>query len=118
MKNKKKYSNVWLAFVNIKAKESFNFIDLIDFGEKGVKVNYSGAWANILVKANNINEAIEIIPQGLNELNFEVVFIDKIENMESLIEYDEVNDEVKSEVSWLIKSNFVFKISDKLFPYE
>lgn len=118
MENIKNFKNTWLAFVNIKAKNNFNFIDLIDFAEEDTNINYTGAWANIIVKADNVNEAIEIIPQGLEELNFEVVFIDKIENMESLIEYDEVNEGVKSEVDWLMKSNFVFKISDKLFPYE
>lgn len=118
MSNNKKYNNIWLAFVNMKAQDNFKFIDLIDFNGEDFNINYIGAWANILVKANSINEAIEIIPKGLNELNFKVVFIDKIENMDSLIEYDEINKEVKTEVNWLIESNFVFKISDKLFPYE
>ena len=118
MATKRKYDNTWLVFVNIRAKANFNFVDLIDVGKKNLDVKYSGAWANIIVKSCIINEAIEIIHQGLNELNFEVVFIDKIENMASLIEYDEVNKKLKSEVNWLIKSNFVFKISDRLFPYE
>jgi len=55
----------------------------------------------------------------LDELNFEVIFIDKIENIGSLIEYKEIsNDDVKSEADWLLKNNFVFKISDRLFPYK
>lgn len=117
MKNKKCYKNTWLAFVNIKAKNNFNFIDLVEPAEENDNTDYIGAWANIIVKAKSINEAIEIIPQGLNELNFEVVFIDKVENIESLIEYEEINEDLKSEVEWLVKSDFVFKISDKLFPY-
>lgn len=118
MANKKSFKNTWLAFVNIKAKNNFEFSNLIDFENEELRINYSGAWANIIIKADSINEAVEIIPLGLNELNFEVVFIDKIENIESLIEYDEMNEDVKSEVAWLLKSKFVFKISDKLFPYE
>lgn len=112
----KKYKEVWLVFVNIKAIDNFKFSDLIDSEE--INENYKGAWANIIVKAKNISDALEIIPQGLNELKFEVVFIDKVENIASLIEYEEINETVKSEVNWLIKSNYVFKISDKLFPYE
>lgn len=118
MKNRKEHKNIWLAFVHIKAKKNYNFMDLIDFNSEIDNTNYQGAWANILIKSENIKDAIEIIPQGLDELNFEVVFIDKIENAESLIEYDEINEIVKSEVIWLSKSNYVFKISDKIFPYE
>lgn len=113
-----KYNNFWLAFVNLKAKEGFVFTDLIDFDDSSDKTDYKGAWANIIVKSKNINEALEIVPLGLDELNFEVVFIDKIENIGSLIEYKEITDDVRAEVDWLLKSDFVFKISDKLFPYK
>jgi hypothetical protein len=118
MTNKQIFKNTWLAFVNIKAKKKFNFNDLIDFGNEETKADYSGAWINIIVKAESISGVVEIIPKGLDELNFETIFIDKIENIESLIEYDQVNEIVMSEVDWLLKSNFVFKISDKIFPYE
>ena len=113
------YNNLWLAFVNLKAKKGFVFKDLIDFEDTEEKINYKGAWANIIIKSKNIKEALDIIPLGLDELNFEVIFIDKIENIGSLIEYKEIsNDDVKSEADWLLKSNFVFKISDRLFPYK
>ncbi|WP_101688744.1 hypothetical protein [Dysgonomonas massiliensis] len=114
---KKKYSNFWLAFVNLKAKDGLVFSDLIDFDGLPDNIDYNGAWANIIVKANNINDALEIISLGLSELEFDVVFIDKIENIGSLIEYKEVTDDVKAEVDWLLESDFVFKISDKIFPY-
>lgn len=54
----------------------------------------------------------------MDELNFEVIFIDKIENIGSLIEYKEISNDIKSEADWLLKSNFVFKISDRLFLYK
>lgn len=112
------YSNFWLAFVNLKAKDGFVFNDLIDFDGLPDNIDYSGAWANIIVKANNINDALKIVPLGLDELDFDVVFIDKIENIGSLIEYKEITDDVRAEVDWLSKSEYVFKISDKLFPYK
>ncbi|WP_293309449.1 hypothetical protein [Pedobacter sp. UBA5917] len=115
--NKDRYYNFWLAFVNIRAGEGFKFNDLIDLGADGVNSTYAGAWANIIIKAGDINGAIEIIPQGLKELNFDVVFIDKIENIASLMEYKQINELVVAEVDWLEKSTYVFKISDKLFPY-
>lgn len=118
MRKAENYKNVWLAFVHIQAKVNYSFMDLIDFDIEDDNDNYQGAWANILIKSDNIKDAIEIIHQGLDELNFDVVFIDKIENVESLIEYDEINEIVKSEVNWLLKSEYVFKISDKIFPYE
>lgn len=117
MKNKK-YSNFWLAFVNLKAKDGLVFTDLIDFDGLPDNINYKGAWANIIVKSESINEALDIVHLGLEELNFEVIFIDKIENIDSLIEYKEITDDVKNEVDWLSESEFVFKISDKLFPYK
>lgn len=113
------YNNLWLSFVNLKAKKGFVFKDLIDFEDTEEKINYKGVWANIIIKSKNIKEALDIIPLGLDELNFEVIFIDKIENIGSLIEYKEIsNDDVKSEADWLLKNNFVFKISDRLFPYK
>lgn len=115
---RKKYSNFWLVFVNLKAKNGFVFNDLIDFDGRPDNIDYKGAWANIIVKSDNINNVLEIVPLGLHELGFEVIFIDKIENIGSLIEYKELNSDVKAEVDWLLKSKFVFMISDKIFPYK
>lgn len=115
---KNEYNNFWLAFVNLKAIDGFVFNDLIDFENLADNIDYNGAWANIIIKADIINEALEIIPLGLAELNFEIVFIDKIENIGSLIEHKEITDDVIAEVDWLAKSKYVFKISDRLFPYK
>lgn len=115
---KNKYNDFWLAFVNIKAKMGYEFNDLIDFDGQESCIVYKGAWANIIIRAISIEEVLEIITAGLNELNFEVIFIDRIENISSLIEYKEIDDSVISEVNWLMKSTYKFMISDKLFPYE
>lgn len=108
---------IWLSFVHIKAKDGSNFNDLIDL-EDSASPRYIGAWGNILVKSDSITESISIIEQGLAELGFQLEFIDKIENFMSLIEANEVNINVIKEANWLLRSNFVFKISDRLFPYE
>jgi len=113
---KKKYSNLWLCFVDIKAKDGANFNNLIDF-DGSTKMIYIGAWGNILIKSETIREVIDIIENGLGELGFAAKFIDKIENFSSLVEYKEANKSVVKEADWLLKSDFVFMISDKLFPY-
>jgi hypothetical protein len=114
----KDYTKFWLALVNLRAKAGFDFMDLIDFEDSPSRIKYKGAWANIIVKSKSIHEALEIIPLGLDELSFEVVFIDKIENISSLIKNKEISEEVKAEVDWLMKGDFVFRISDRLFPYK
>lgn len=112
------YERVWLAFVNIGAMENHIFNDLIDKEDNAEDAQYSGAWANILVVADDIATVLHILPGGLNELNFKVIFIDKIENLATPVENEEVNPELIDEVNWLLKSEFVFKISDRIFPYE
>lgn len=114
---KDKYLNLWLAFVNILAKKGVLFKNLIDSENNNFEINYTAAWANVIIKARNISNALKIIENGLEELNFKVIFIDKIECLSSLIEYDEVNNNVLSEENWIEDSQYVFKISDKLFPY-
>ncbi|MNV08019.1 hypothetical protein D3C71_984740 [compost metagenome] len=59
----------------------------------------------------------DIIEKGLNEKGMTVLFIDKIENMESLIKAEQVVKQVIGEPDWLLNSNYIFMISDKLFPY-
>ncbi|MGL4630044.1 MAG: hypothetical protein ACRCVT_02465 [Leadbetterella sp.] len=112
------YSKLWLVFVNIKAIGGFKFNDLIDSEHSKLNFTYQGAWANIILIGNDINTVLEILPKGLAELSFEVVFVDKIENIQSLFDNSELNEDVLLESNWLIESNYVFKISDKLFPYE
>ena len=110
------YRNVWIIFVQIEPEENYSFEELVESDEADEE-KYIGAWANVLVKADTINEALDIIPQGLKEKNFEVVFIDKIENVESLVEYEEIDLKVLTEIDWLLSTRYVFMISDKLFPY-
>lgn len=111
------YKKVWLAFVQIEAQEGYSFMDLIDSENENTSSKYIGAWANVLVRAEDIYKAMEIIPQGLEEKKFNVIFIDKIENVTSLIEYKELDSQVVQEVDWLLSTDYVFMISDKIFPY-
>ena len=92
----KDYSRLWLMLVHIKAKKGLVFKDLVDMEgfDESPKKKYLGAWANILVKAKTINEAIDIAPKGLAEKSFDVKFIEKVENFKSLVEHKEVKKEV------------------------
>ncbi len=112
------YERVWLSFVNMGAMNGYTFNDLIDAESTNEHGKYTGAWANVLLVADDIPTALSILPQGLQELNFEVIFIDKIENLETPIENNEVNQGLIEEVNWLLESKFVFKINDRIFPYE
>jgi len=106
-----------LAFVQIAAQDNLSFAELIDSAHEN-DVDYIGAWANVLVKAESAQKALEIVPQGLAEKKFNVIFIDKIENVESLIESKELDSKVIKEVDWLLSTDYVFMISDRIFPYK
>ena len=111
------YNKVWLAFVDIKAKNGLRFNDLVELEKNSDPAEYIGAWANLLIITTRINEVPTIIEAGLDELDMTIKFIDRIQNVNSLIEYDEIDENVVKEADWLLSSGFVFKISDKLFPY-
>jgi len=108
------YNASWLIFVNIVPFEGYRFSDLV---EADSTEEYSGAWANIIVRTSTIEKALIVLSKGLQELNFKVEFIDKVENVQSLVENNELSESVHAEVDWLLQSEYVFKISDKLFPY-
>lgn len=110
------YKTVWLAFVDMQAKEGEKFSNLIDLGAEDLE-EYLGAWGNLLIISDRINNVPDIIEAGLNELDMTTRFIDKIENVGSLIEYGEIDTDVMQEAEWLFSSGYVFKISDKIFPY-
>lgn len=92
MKNEmNKYDTLWLAFVNIEAMDGYDFNDLIDTSDcNDVVPQYIGAWANILIKANTINEAINIIPLGLKEKGFKILFIESVGNLQPMVEHKEM----------------------------
>ena len=96
----KKYLNVWIAFVNINAEEGYNFPDLID-SEGEPKENIIGAVAYIALIAPDIYGALDILHR----------------NVYHLCECGELSDNEEIEVDWLLKSNYVFKIIDRLWPY-
>ncbi len=120
MKQNKKtdYSKIWLAFVQIVAKKGLVLEDLVE--SNGVDDNFraKGAWTNIMIKAKTIHEALDIAPKGIDEKGFEIKFIDKIENFQSLVEYEEVTKDFIEEADWLLNSKFVFKIAGSLHLYK
>ncbi len=113
-----KYKNLWHIFVNIEAIEGYNFNDLIDTSDCDTTVSkYIGAWTNILVKADTINEAIEIIPLGLKEKNFKVIFIERAVNLQSMADENDVEEEELEEADWLLSTSYRLKIVERLYPY-
>ncbi len=115
---------IWIALVQIhpiKGNKLYQLIDINDVidetnGEVTLQ-SYVGAWANVIIKAPSIREGISIIELGLSEKKLEIDFIDKIENVESLIENDELLEEFKNDVKWLLESTFKFKICGRIFPF-
>ena len=106
-----KYKNLWHIFVNIEAIEGYNFNDLIDTSDCDTTVSkYIGAWTNILVKADTINEAIEIIPLGLKEKNFKVIFIERAVNLQSMADENDVDEEELEEADWLLSTSYRSKL--------
>lgn len=118
MKAKTKYKQLWIASVDIVASPGYKFNDLVDCSEcNDTLPSYDGAWSNIILHAKTINEAINLIEKGLSEKNFSIKFIDKIENLHSLVEDENVNIDLVREAEWLYSSKYCFMISDKLWPY-
>lgn len=113
------YSQVWMVFVNMEAMEGYDFMALLDFEELDPsEPQYQSAWANILIRANNVYEALEVLEGGLKKLCMRPAFIESIQNLAPMIENNEVDDEVIAQLDELLASPDVFRISDQLFPYE
>ena len=113
---KKIYENVWMAFVDICASDCYKFTDLVDMKKDQID-NYIGAWCYIAVIANNISEALDIMTKGLSEHHFQLNFVDSIRNVSTLVEDGDISESDKKEIDTLLKSKYVFKILDKLWPY-
>jgi hypothetical protein len=110
------YKDIWLLLIDVTVAKDTKFAELVDFEEEDV-VEYSGAWANVLVKAETAKLAFELAPKGLSEKGFIVKEIDTNENFGFLVEKDEVGEDVIAESDWLISSEYLFMLSGKLFPY-
>lgn len=118
MRTKKIFKQLWVASVDIEAMPNYDFMELIDRSDCNEALpKYIGAWANVIIQAPTIKEALFLIEIGLNEKNFKIRFIDKIENLYSLVEDNEINIDMIKEAEWLYKSQYSFMISDKLWPY-
>ena len=112
----KKYSIVWIAFVNINAEDGYSFSDLVD-SEGELKDKIIGAVAYIALIAPDIYGSLDILYRGLHELHFKIETVYEIRNAHHLCECDELSDNEKNEIDWLLKSKYVFKIIDRLWPY-
>ena len=89
MRTKKIFKQLWVASVDIEAMPNYDFMELIDRSDCNEALpKYIGAWANVIIQAPTIKEALFLIEIGLNE-----------------------------EAEWLYKSQYSFMISDKLWPY-
>ena len=118
MRTENKYKQIWVASVDIEAVPGYDFMELIDYSDHNeVLPKYIGAWANVIIQSATINEALILLERGLNEKSFNIKFIDKIENLYSLIEDNDINEEIIKEAEWLYSSQYRFMISDKLWPY-
>ena len=113
----KNESNIWIAFIHIKAEDGESFNDLIDMEDEESDLTYLGAWANVLVDCTNIKGVPEIIEQGLEELKFQLVFIQKIENTALPLEKNELKSGVVDEIAYMVQHGYKFMISDRIFPY-
>ena len=76
--------------------------------------NCSNAWHR---QRESIFSILNCYKTSVLLFKFSVYFIEKIENLMPLIDKKELKKEVIYEADWLLKSDFVFKISDKIFPY-
>jgi len=113
---KKAYLGLWVFFLHLGPGKGYRFNNLIEI-EDGDTREYKGAWANVLVKGKTIHEALEILPLGLKELGFEIIFIDAVQNVYTLADNNELNKDILDECDWLLKTKYKYMISDKLFPY-
>lgn len=117
MKKKKvnDFNNNWLIFVDIKNKKGVKFEDVTSGKKSNKKI--IGSWANVIIKADDVFLALEILKKGLKELNFEIKHVDSVENVQTLFDKKEINPLLINEINWLNNSEFVFKIYDKIFNY-
>ena len=112
-----KYDSMWLAFVRFEAEPGEDFNALIELDGNDSAPTYLGAWANVLVDSFNLKEAIDIIEEGLTELRFRLLFIQKIENIALLVEEDELKSGVTEELDSMHQHGYKFMISDRVFAY-
>ena len=114
---KNRYLNVWLAFVQLEAEPGENFDNLIDKEVPDANPTYIGAWANVLVDAIALKEVPDLIEQGLRELKFQPMLIQKVENTAMLVEEGELKESVVKEIAYMLQHGYKFMISDKIFSY-
>ena len=65
----------------------------------------------------SLKDALEIVENGLQELKFQLIAIQKIESASSLVEYNELKMSITDEIEWMQEHGYRFMISDRIFPY-
>lgn len=114
-----KFSAVWLFLVDIVPKKDKDFLSLVDgYNADDAKQNLDAAYANILVKASDQGRALYILEKGLEEKDFNIKEVSSVDNVRELVIYGNIEQRFFEEAEWLIKSNFLFKIIDPIYPYD
>lgn len=111
------YQNLWLAFVRVVPQAGTSFTHLLDEEYTRNEENYLGAWANVIAHAADIPAAVEAIKKGLAEMNLVVEYIDSVQNVQSLVEHEEVQDNITEDADRLLKQKLSVVITDRLYPY-
>lgn len=100
-----KYQNIWIALVEIEAKNGYQFADLIDCERSQKFTKFKGAFPNIIIKSSSFFEAVDILPRGLKEKHFNLISVESFDNVKPLIENGAINEKIVAEIDWLLYAN-------------
>lgn len=118
LRNIKRFKTLWIAHVDVEAAEGHDLYELLELEDSNNSLQeYIGAWIDVIVKADSIVEALDILEIGLEDMNYVIKFIDRIENMHSLIEHKNVDDGTVKDADMLLRNNGNFLIKDGVWTY-
>lgn len=113
------HNNVWFFVVDIKPINDISLLLLVDYeNDSDFSSDLDRAIANIIVQANDLKKAKTILVKGLIEKQFEINEICYIYNVGELIKKQDIEEKFIDEASWLLSSEYVFKIIDPIYPYD
>lgn len=114
----KRFKTLWIARVDVEAAEGHDLHELLELEDSNNSLQeYVGAWIDVIVKADSIVEALDILEIGLEDMNYVIKFIDRIENMHSLVEHRNVDDGTVKDADMLLSNNGNFLIKDGVWTY-
>lgn len=108
---------LWTALVNIRPDEGYRFEDLIDTEETEEQTSFDGAWANVIVKADEFIDAYNLVMMGMMEKNFLVVDFDYLTDYTHYKENYNVSDDHSVAEDLLSNSEYMFCVVGELLPY-